>query len=122
LRGAVAAGWHLVPISFAETRFENRAEVDMESQLAPVEFRPESAGTDSNKKPLRSRSKRLRKNRRSSELSREIERVEGEIRKCEEALSAWVAGDDVAMGRLFRIRTERLQLEAYLQGLRFERP
>lgn len=94
----------------------------MDSQLAMEDFRAESAGTDTNKKPLRSRSKRLRKNRRSSELSLEIERVEGKIRKCQEALGAWVAGDDIAMGQLFRIRTERLQLEAYLQGLRFERP
>lgn len=95
----------------------------MESHIARVDLRTDIGEPEAKPdRPLRSRSKRLRKNRRSSELSREIERVEGEIRKCEEALGAWVAGDDVAMGQLFRIRTERLQLEAYLQGLRFERP
>lgn len=100
----------------------------MDSELALGDFGTDAGETDPRpdskapRKPLRSRSKRLRKNRRSTELSREIERVEGEIRKCEEALGAWVAGDDVATGRLFRVRTERLQLEAYLRGLRFERP
>lgn len=73
-------------------------------------------------RPLRSKSKRLRKNRKNNDLQREIERVEEEISKCDRDLTAWVAGDNVAMGRLFRIRTERLQLEAYLQGLRFDRP
>jgi hypothetical protein len=79
--------------------------------------------TDTGRSPKapRSKAKRARQNRQSAELSQEIERVEIEIKKCEVELGAWVSGDDVAFGRLFRIRTERLQLEAYLRGLRFAR-
>jgi hypothetical protein len=73
-------------------------------------------------RPFGSKDARLRKSRRAEELSREIERVGDEIRKCEAEIGAWVAGDDATTGRLFRIRTERLQLEAYLRGLKFGLP
>ena len=53
------------------------------------------------------------------ELMREIARVEAELMRCEAEIEARVAGDDAGLGGLFRIRTERLQLEAYLRGLRF---
>jgi hypothetical protein len=52
-------------------------------------------------------------------ISREILRTELEIMTCDRELDSLVAGDDVALGELLRLRTTRLELEAYLRGLHF---
>ena len=53
------------------------------------------------------------------ELSDEISRCEMNVAKCTAELERLVADDSVALGRLLQIRSEELELKAYLRGLKF---
>jgi len=52
-------------------------------------------------------------------LLEEILRTEMEIRECDEKLDSATSKSSMALGELLRLRTTRLELEAYLRGLKF---
>jgi hypothetical protein len=51
---------------------------------------------------------------------KEIARVEADASRCTADLERMVADDSVAIGRLLQIRTQELELKAYLRGLNFQ--
>jgi len=61
-----------------------------------------------------------RKQAANETLLEEVRRIEAALHTCNEELDRLLPDDSVALGKLLQLRTQQLELKAYLRGLRFQ--